>query len=142
MGLNARLNILLTHGREASATRAAEFIHPWYETLTQLLLPLGVQTFEATSGPQAMEVIESYPIHLAVVDTRLTGNDGMALLRILERIRHRTQTADSHVPPAAPSAPALKVKVNPSPAEEPGAPVKVRFTAQPPEKPFVPPSSW
>lgn len=94
MAMQTRLNILLTHGVEGRSARLAEPPHPWYETLSHLLSPLGVRTFEATTNPQAMALIEQYPIHLAVLDTRLTQNDGLMLPRLLERIRQRALAQD------------------------------------------------
>jgi CheY-like chemotaxis protein len=62
---------------------------PWYLHVAKMLGPLGVQTFEATSGSQAIDLIERWPIHLAIVDTRLGANDGLGILRILKKLRDR-----------------------------------------------------
>lgn len=91
MGEQTRLNLLLTHQTEPVRLAAWDRRQPWYQLVSQLLAPLGIQTFEATSSPQAMDLIERFPIHLAIVDTRLTANDGLALLRIIQKIRQQAQ---------------------------------------------------
>jgi CheY-like chemotaxis protein len=91
----SRLNLLVTH-RDA---QHAAMRNPWYQTVTQLLAPLGVRTFEATTAPEAIALIEKEPIHLAVVDTRLQGMGGqLGVLRLIQRIRERNRTL---VPPAS-----------------------------------------
>ena len=67
MGGDARLNLLLTH--EAHKPFAGQ---AWYQTLTQLLAPMGVRTFEATSGQQAVDLIagEANPISPAQSQAR------------------------------------------------------------------------
>jgi len=90
MVASSRLNLLVTH-RDA---RAAATRDPWYQTMTQLLTPLGVRTFEATTAPEAITMIEHNPIHLAVVDTRLEGLGGqLGVLRLIRKLRDQTHTA-------------------------------------------------
>ncbi len=74
MGGDARLNLLLTS--PPAQTGGGGAAQPWRQTLSQLLVPLGVRTFQAQSGPQAMELIERHPIHLAVLDSRLPAISG------------------------------------------------------------------
>lgn len=95
MGVGTRFNLLLTHGRGSGRTERGDYAQPkpWYETLADVLAPLGVQTYQATTGPTALQVIQDHPIHLAVVDTRISA-DGLGLLRMLESIRQRALTAD------------------------------------------------
>jgi len=82
MGGDVRLNLLLT-----PPPKSAGQVQPWHQTLTQLLMPLGVRTFEAKSGSEAVELIEKHPIHMAVVDTRLPSISGMNVLQLVQRLR-------------------------------------------------------
>lgn len=62
-GADPRLNLLLTYGgwRQSS----------WADALPQLLEPMGVRSFRANSGAEAARVLQSVPVHAAVVDLRL-----------------------------------------------------------------------
>ena len=125
MGEPSRLNLLLTHHTEP--LRAPVWNQPWYQLVSRLLAPMGVQTFEATSSPQAMDLIERYPIHLAIVDTRLTANDGLALLRIIQKIRQRAlvdQQAQTEAGPTGSEISPRRVAVQ---GESHGLPIPVRF---------------
>lgn len=84
MGGDSRLNLLLTHEPAGSAPTQTQ---PWYQTLSSLLAPLGVRTFEATTGQQAVSLIEQNPIHLAVVDCRLPSINGINVLRLIQTYR-------------------------------------------------------
>ena len=104
MGADARLNLLLT----PQAQHAGKS-QPWHQTLSQLLTPLGVRTFEASDGPHAMELIERHPIHLAVVDARLPTISGINVLQLVQRLREqheRAQKAEASKPPQ-PGSPGL-----------------------------------
>jgi CheY-like chemotaxis protein len=107
MGGDARLNLLLT---PLPAPPARDGEQPWHKTLSHLLMPLGVRTFEATSGPQAVELIEKHPIHLAVVDTRLPTLSGLHVLQLIQKLREQ---------PAAP--------VDPSPDSRAGGEAEEEF---------------
>src|SRR5688500_11825398 len=50
---------------------------------------MGVRTFEATSGPQAVDLIERFPIHLAVVDSRLPAISGLNVLQLIHKLREQ-----------------------------------------------------
>ncbi len=140
MNAGSRLNLLLTHRQPrrasygGSAASSAEG-QPWYLSVARLLAPLGVRTFEATTGPQALDVIEQHPIHLAVVDTRLPGTDALGVLRLIQRIRERTPATDagSAPPPPARATPPESYRVQVrlrSPHGEAPQRVEVRFTGQ------------
>ncbi|MDX2131463.1 MAG: response regulator [Planctomycetota bacterium] len=84
-----RLNLLLSSGGWQS--------DPWVERLPRLLEPMGVRSHQATTGAEATRIIQSTPIHVAVVDLALpldTGADsdpelqegGPRLLEILVRL--------------------------------------------------------
>jgi CheY-like chemotaxis protein len=90
---DARLNLLLTPPPPTPYERGGGGDQPWHRTLSQLLMPLGVRTFEATNGPQAMELMERHPIHLAVVDTRLPAIGGLNVLQLMQRLREHGQHA-------------------------------------------------
>jgi CheY-like chemotaxis protein len=92
MGADARLNLLVTHEEPRKGTAVES--QRWYQTLSAMLSPMGVQTFEATSGPQAVKLIEERPIHLAVVDTRLPDIGGMNVLKLIHKIRDRAERPD------------------------------------------------
>ena len=97
MRTDARLNLLLTPPPYERGGGG----QPWHRTVSQLLMPMGVRTFEATSGPQAVELMERYPIHLAVVDTRLPAIGGLNVLQLIQRLREHGQ--HPVLPPAKPA---------------------------------------
>ncbi len=84
MGDDARLNLLLTHHERMPLAG-----QPWYQTLTHLLAPMGVKTYEATSGQQAVDLMERHPIHLAVVDSRLPAISGINVLQLVQKLREQ-----------------------------------------------------
>ena len=88
MGGESRLNLLLTHQEHVPLQGQT-----WYQTLQQLLSPLGVRTFEATSGTQAVDLIERHPIHLAVVDSRLPSISGMNVLQLIQKLQDQPNPA-------------------------------------------------
>jgi CheY-like chemotaxis protein len=127
MGGNPRLNLLLTPTPHPAA---AEGNQPWHKTLTHLLEPLGVRTFEATSGPQAVDLIERFPIHLAVVDTRLPAINGLNVLRLIQKLRD--QGGPATPPPAAGGG--FQVRMQVEDRSSPGRTerrIEVRFDARP-----------
>jgi len=62
-GHTSRLNLLLT----AAGWQA----DPWVNRLPRLLEPMGVTSHTAQSGAQASRIIQTTPIHVAVVDLGL-----------------------------------------------------------------------
>ena len=94
-----RLNLLLTYGgwRE----------RPAVEQLPRLLHPLGIQAMQADSGEEAAQLIQSNPVHIAVVDLEIpvqpprnnTGRKapinsegGLRILKLLRRLDPATPT--------------------------------------------------
>ncbi|MCH2162954.1 MAG: hypothetical protein MK085_13930, partial [Phycisphaerales bacterium] len=88
-----RLNLLLTYGgwRE----------RPAVEQLPQLLHPLGIRAMQADSGEEAAQLIQSNPVHIAVVDLEipvqprsagsndrapLNSEGGLRILKLLRRL--------------------------------------------------------
>jgi CheY-like chemotaxis protein len=124
-----RLNLLLTH--EERKPFAGQH---WYQTLTQLLAPMGVKTFEATSGQQAVDLIEHHPIHLAVVDTRLPAISGINVLQLIQKLRDQGKP-QSASPPAPPQAgTSFHLQMNLQERTETGRTqrrIEVRFDARP-----------
>ncbi len=100
MGDDARLNLLLTHEERRPFAGQA-----WYHTLTQLLSPMGVKTFEATSGQQAVDLMERHPIHLAVVDSRLPAISGINVLQLVQKLREQGGRVSMTPPPRPPVVP-------------------------------------
>ena len=88
MGGESKLNLLLTHQKQSPLQGQA-----WYQTLQQLLTPLGVRTFEATSGSQAVDLIERHPIHLAVVDSQLPSISGINVLQLIQKLQDQPKPA-------------------------------------------------
>lgn len=69
-GTASRLNLLLTcPGWQEES---------WADQLPRLLEPMGVRSLRARSGREARDVIESEPVHIAVVDLALPLEPGTA----------------------------------------------------------------
>jgi DNA-binding NtrC family response regulator len=83
-----RLTVLLANDQE-----------DWHQTVRQLLEPQGVQTVSARSGREALNLIQTRPIHVAVLDYNLHGLGGMQVVRLMREMQH--------APPAILLAPQL-----------------------------------
>src|SRR5690554_1810951 len=66
-----RLTVLLPDEREG-----------WHDRVRQLLAPQGVETLLARSGREALELIESQRIHLAVLDVAMPQLGGLQVIRL------------------------------------------------------------
>jgi CheY-like chemotaxis protein len=129
MGGDARLNLLLTHEEHKPFAGQA-----WYQTLTQLLAPMGVRTFEATSGQQAVDLIEQHPIHLAVVDTRLPAISGINVLQLVQKLRDQQQPAAPPLSASPQSGTTFHLQMNLQERTSDGKTerrIEVRFDARP-----------
>ncbi|MFG0330305.1 MAG: hypothetical protein ACF8PN_10440 [Phycisphaerales bacterium] len=87
---SGRLNLLVSYGgwRDLS----------WADQLPRLLEPMGIVTFRVESGVEAADLIESAPVHIAVVDLNLpldrreartaavTHTGGARILQLLRRL--------------------------------------------------------
>ena len=88
----SRLNVLLTRpARPAWASTDANARPDWPDLVRQLLAPLQVQTFMASSGSDALALAQRHVMHVAVVDAQLPpGNqpalDPMTVLRLMNRL--------------------------------------------------------
>lgn len=78
---NTRLTVLLANEQEG-----------WHQTVRGLLEPQGVQTVSAHSGRQALELIETTPVHVAVLDAQMPQLGGMQVIRMLRELRKPTPT--------------------------------------------------
>jgi CheY-like chemotaxis protein len=59
----------------------------WHQTIRRLLEPQGVQTLSARSGREALELIESTPVHVAVLDAQMPQLGGMQVIRMMREHR-------------------------------------------------------
>ena len=65
----------------------------WHQTVRGLLRPQGVQTISARSGREALEMLESQPIHVAVLDHQMPQLGGLQVIKLIRELHKR-------VPPA------------------------------------------
>ncbi|HVT87751.1 MAG TPA: response regulator [Tepidisphaeraceae bacterium] len=72
-----RLTVLLANEQEG-----------WHQTVRQLLVPQGVETVSARTGREALNLIESRPIHVAVLDMKMQGLGGMQVIRLMREMRN------------------------------------------------------
>jgi CheY-like chemotaxis protein len=78
-GQPGRFKVLLANEQEG-----------WHQTVRRLLEPQGVQTISARSGREALELIESTPVHAAVLDVQMPQLGGMQVIRMMREM-HRGQ---------------------------------------------------
>jgi CheY-like chemotaxis protein len=71
-----RLTVLLANEQEG-----------WHQTVRTLLEPQGVQTLSARSGREALQLIESTPVHVAVLDAQMPQLGGMQVIRMMREMR-------------------------------------------------------
>jgi CheY-like chemotaxis protein len=81
-----RLTVLLANEQEG-----------WHQTVRGLLQPQGVTTISARSGREALHMIESQPIHLAVLDAQMPGLGGLQVVKLM---REMEKDATRKLPPA------------------------------------------
>lgn len=70
-----RFNLLLANEQEE-----------WQQTIRQLLEPQGVQTLSAHSGREALDVIRSLPVHLAVLDAQMPQLGGLQVVKLMREL--------------------------------------------------------
>jgi len=58
----------------------------WHQTVRHLLEPQGVQTVSARSGREALNLIESRPIHVAVLDIQMQGLGGLQVIKLMREL--------------------------------------------------------
>jgi CheY-like chemotaxis protein len=71
-----RLNVLLAHDSEG-----------WQDVVRRLLEPQGVQTLAARSGREALELIQSTQIHVAVLDQQMPQLGGLQVIRMMHNLK-------------------------------------------------------
>jgi CheY-like chemotaxis protein len=71
----------------------------WHQTVRRLLEPQGVQTLSARSGREALELIESTPVHVAVLDAQMPQLGGMQVIRMMREM-HPSGAGRVEVPAA------------------------------------------
>ncbi|MGD0139585.1 MAG: response regulator [Tepidisphaeraceae bacterium] len=64
----------------------------WHHTVRDLLRPQGVQTVIAHSGREALDLIESMPVHVAVLDVQMPQLGGLQVIRLLRELHKATPT--------------------------------------------------
>jgi CheY-like chemotaxis protein len=62
----------------------------WHQTVRGLLRPQGVQTVSAHSGREALDLIESTPVHVAVLDAQMPQLGGLQVIRLLRELHKAT----------------------------------------------------
>src|SRR4051812_26154576 len=67
-----RLTVLLPHETEG-----------WHQTIRGLLEPFGVHTLTAHTGREALDIMESRPVHLAVLDYQMPQLGGLQVIKLL-----------------------------------------------------------
>jgi len=67
-----RLTVLLANEQEG-----------WHQTVRHLLEPQGVQTISARSGREALRLIESQPVHVAVLDHHMPQLGGLQVVKLM-----------------------------------------------------------
>jgi len=76
-----RFTVLLANEQEA-----------WHKTVRGLLEPQGVQTVTARTGREALRMIESQPIHVAVLDTQMPQLGGLQVIRLIREMQRAPVT--------------------------------------------------
>jgi len=71
-----RLTVLLANEQE-----------DWHQTVRQLLQPQGVQTLSARSGREALQLIETRSIHVAVLDQAMPQLGGLQVIKLMRELR-------------------------------------------------------
>jgi DNA-binding NtrC family response regulator len=67
-----RLTVLLANEQES-----------WHQTVRELLAPQGVQTVCAHNGREALRLIQTTPVHVAVLDAQMPQLGGMQIIRLM-----------------------------------------------------------
>ncbi len=70
-----RLTVLLANEQEG-----------WHQTVRHLLEPQGVQTLSARNGREALHLIESQSIHVAVLDHQMPQLGGLQVIKLLREL--------------------------------------------------------
>jgi DNA-binding NtrC family response regulator len=74
-GPSSRLTVLLANEQEG-----------WHQTVRHLLEPQGVETISARSGREALQLIESRPVHVAVLDQQMPQLGGLQVVKLMREM--------------------------------------------------------
>ena len=88
-----RLTVLLANEQEG-----------WHQTIRHLLGAQGVETVSARSGREALNLIESRPIHVAVLDAQMPQLGGLQVVKLMREFQARQAQAQSRQQFLAPPA--------------------------------------
>jgi DNA-binding NtrC family response regulator len=77
----SRLTVLLANEQEG-----------WHQTVRGLLEPQGVQTVTARSGREALSLLESQPIHVAVLDQQMPQLGGLQIVKLMREMHKAPPT--------------------------------------------------
>ncbi|MDP9174627.1 MAG: response regulator [Planctomycetota bacterium] len=64
----------------------------WHQTVRGLLQPQGVNTVSAHSGQEALALLESTSVHVAVLDAQMPQLGGLQVIRLLRDLHKPTPT--------------------------------------------------
>ncbi|MBC8106141.1 MAG: response regulator [Anaerolineae bacterium] len=71
----------------------------WHQTVRQLLQPQGVETVSARSGREALSLMESRPIHCAVLDAHMPQLGGLQVIKLMRELQSRRDPSQA-IPPS------------------------------------------
>jgi DNA-binding NtrC family response regulator len=71
-----RFTVLLANEQEA-----------WHQTVRQLLEPQGVQTVSARNGRDALRMIQTMPVHVAVLDAQMPQLGGLHVIKLSRELK-------------------------------------------------------
>src|SRR3982750_2263411 len=74
-----RLTVLLANEQES-----------WHTTVRRLLAPQGVPTLSAHTGREALSLMETTPVHVAVLDLRMPQLDGLQVIKLMRQLPLQT----------------------------------------------------
>lgn len=58
----------------------------WHQTVRDLLMPQGVQTVSARNGREALRLIQTMPVHVAVLDAQMPQLGGLQVIRLMREM--------------------------------------------------------
>ena len=73
-----RLTVLLADAPDAGPE--------WHQTVRGVLEPQGVHTLVARSGREALRLIETQPVHVAVLDAQMPQLGGLQVVRLMQEL--------------------------------------------------------
>src|SRR6187401_2671722 len=79
--------VLQTNGQNRLTVLLANEQESWHQTVRGLLEPQGVQTLSARSGREALHLIESKPIHVAVLDQQMPQLGGLQVIKLMREMK-------------------------------------------------------